>query len=100
MTALATKIWARRMLSIGVPLAIAACGGSNSPAPAPPPAPPASPVTVNGVVSDGPVEGGMIFVFGADRVQGALEAVTPDGNRQAALAGANPLASVQRGRGG
>ena len=96
MTALATKNWARRMLSVGAPLAIAACGGGHSPAPAPPPPPPASPVTVNGVVSDGPVEGGMIFVFGADRVQGALEAVTPDGNRQATLAGANPLASVQR----
>ena len=97
MIALATRNWARRMLMVGVPLAIAACGGGNSPAPAPPPPPPpASPVTINGVVSDGPVEGGMIWVFGADQVQGALEAVTPDGSRQAALAGANPLASVQR----
>ena len=96
MIAFDRKNRALRILSVVVPVSVAACGGDNRPAPPPPPPPPVSPVTISGVVSDGPVEGGMIFVFGADQVQGALEAVTPDGSRQAALAGANPLATVQR----
>lgn len=52
--------------------------------------------TVSGVVSDGPVTGGTIFVFAAADVQAALDSVDPQGDRMAALEAATPIASVTR----
>ncbi len=74
--------------------ALAGCGSSSNrttPAVQPP-----LPVTVGGVVADGPVAGGTLFVFTPSQVQAALAAVDPDGDRRAALAAANPIATLER----
>ena len=87
----------------GVPLAIllalAGCGGGGGDDDGddgqnPPPA--EESVTLDGIVSDGPVSGGTIFVFAPDQVQAALEAAESAENRAAALADADPLATLER----
>lgn len=73
-----------------------ACDSSSNTPPAPPPPPPPVAITLNGVVSDGPVAGGTIFVFTAEDVQAALDGVDPGGDRAAALEAAGPVATLQR----
>jgi len=76
---------------------LAACSSSNN---NPTPSAPVSsqdPITVNGFVSDGPVEGGTIFAFTTTQVIRALSAVDPSGDRRAALLATNPVAMVERG---
>lgn len=83
------------LISIAAALGFAACSSSNNPPPAsPPPAP--APVTINGVVSDGPVFGGTLFVFAGDVVQAALDSVDPSGDRLAALNAASSIVSLTR----
>ena len=75
---------------------LAACGSSsNAPITTPPPPPPAA-LTVSGLVTDGPVVGGTIFVFTADQVLAALAGVDPDGDRLAALTAAESIATLTR----
>ena len=66
-----------RMLLIisGAAIGLAACSSSNNPPPVSPPAPPPppAPLTITGVVTDGPVFGGTLFVFAAADVQAALD---------------------------
>jgi hypothetical protein len=86
----------RRLVCLGVALSLTACGGDSDDDDNPPPPLAPAAVTLSGIVSDGPVSGGAIFVFAADAVQAALDAVQPGGDRHAALAGAQPLAVLQR----
>lgn len=75
----------------------AACSSSNTPPVTPPaPPPPPAPLTIHGVVTDGPVFGGTLFAFAAADVQSALDSVDPDGDRLAALNAASPIAAVAR----
>ena len=76
---------------------IVGCSSSNSP-PVSPPAPPPSPaaITLNGVVTDGPVFGGTLYYFSAANVQAALDSVDPDGDRQAALDAAPAVGRLTR----
>jgi hypothetical protein len=86
-----------RALCAGALMGLAACGGGGGGGDdGEPPAPAVEAVTLSGLVSDGPVSGGTIFVFAADAVQAALAAVDPGGDRQAALSAADPLAVLQR----
>jgi hypothetical protein len=98
MNAAIVWMWSRRALCAGVLTGLAACGGGGGGGDDDGGAsePVAEPVTLSGVVSDGPVSGGTIFVFAADAVQAALESVPPDGDRRAALADADPLAVLER----
>jgi hypothetical protein len=78
---------------------LSACGGGgggdgDDDGNTPPPAP--ETVTLSGVVSDGPVSGGAIFVFAADDVQAALDAAADAEDRHAALADAGPLVVLER----
>ena len=76
----------------------AACSsGSNAPAVSPPaPPPPPAPLTVSGVVTDGPVFGGTLFAFAAADVQAALDSVDPNGDRLAALNAATAIGAITR----
>ena len=89
-----------RMLLIisGAAIGLAACSSSNNPPPVSPPAPPPppAPLTITGVVTDGPVFGGTLFVFAAADVQVALDSVDPDGDRLAALNAASAIGAVTR----
>jgi len=77
-------------------LVLAACGGGdNDSSRAPSPEPPA-PVAVRGIVSDGPVAGGSLFVFTAREVIAAMAAAAGADDRRAALAGAAPVLTVAR----
>jgi len=66
---------------------VASCSSSSSPPVSPPAPPPPAPaaITLNGVVTDGPVFGGGLYYFSATNVQAALDSVDPDGDRRAAL---------------
>lgn len=75
---------------------VTACGSSNSSTPPVVTPPPPASVTANGVVSDGPVSGGTLFVFAAAQVQAALDSVDPDGDRLAALDAADSVAVLTR----
>ncbi|MBT4162804.1 MAG: hypothetical protein HOC70_04230 [Gammaproteobacteria bacterium] len=77
---------------------LAGCGGgggsSSPPAQEPLPDPP---VTVSGVVLDGPVSGGTLFFFSLDDIQGALDDSESAEDRLTSLQGANAIASVAIG---
>jgi len=76
---------------------IAACSSSsNAPVSPPPPPPPPVVMTLNGVVSDGPVLGGSLFVFLPEDVQAILDGIDPAGDRLAALEAASSIASITR----
>lgn len=79
---------------IGTAITIVACSSSNNPPPPPPP-PPAA-IELSGVVTDGPVLGGTLFVFAADQVQAALDSIDPAGDRLADLSAASSILLVTR----
>lgn len=70
-------------------------GCSDSDAPFTPPPVPA-PLTIAGVVTDGPVIGGKIFFFTAENVQAALDSVDAGGDRLDALNTASSIGSITR----
>jgi hypothetical protein len=75
----------------------AGCSDSNAPfTPQSAPPPPPAPLTLHGVVTDGPVFGGTIFVFAAADVQAALDSVDPGGDRLDALNAASAIGSITR----
>ncbi len=87
------------VLGLLVAAGVVACGGSSSsapPAPPPPPPPPPAALAIAGVVTDGPVSGGTLFVFSAEQVLPALASIDPAGDRLAALNAAASVASVAR----
>ncbi len=89
-----------RMLLVlcAVGSALSACGSSSNSTSPPPPPPPAD-ITIGGVVSDGAVTGGSLFVFAADQVQTALDSIDPDGpdgSRLEALAAADSITMLTR----
>ncbi len=77
---------------------ISGCSSSSNPPPVVPPPPPPPPVsiTVSGVVTDGPVFGGSLFVFAAADVQAALDSIDPNGDRLDALNAAPSLLALTR----
>lgn len=81
-------------------VAAASCGlagcGNGSHATQTTTPPPPQPVSIAGVVTDGPVSGGTIFVFAADEVQAALDSIDPAGDRLEALNAAASLAVLTR----
>jgi len=79
-------------------LALGACSSSNNPAPVspPPPPPPPAAMSLDGVVSDGPVSGGTLFVFLPEDVQAALDAAAEGGDRLAALSAQPAIATLTR----
>ena len=83
---------------IATTIGVAACGGSsNAPFVSPPaPPPPPTPLTLHGVVTDGPVFGGTLYFFAAAEVQAALDGVDPDGDRLAALDVASAIGKLTR----
>lgn len=84
-----------RLLAAALVFGLAACSSSsNAPITAPPPVPAA--VTVSGVVTDGPVIGGTIFVFTADQVLAAFAGIDPAGDRLADLTAAESIAMLTR----
>jgi len=86
---------------LGLLLTVAGCGGgggSNRSAVQPPPAVSApEAIVLSGIVSDGPVEDGSIYVFAADNVNDALSAADAAEDRIAALNDSGPLAVLNRG---
>lgn len=85
---------ARRILSFAVmasAVVLAGCGSDSHVSQTTPAA-----LAITGVVSDGPVFGGTVFVFAAADVQAALDSVDPDGDRLAALQAAPSIASLTR----
>jgi hypothetical protein len=87
------------LLGLSIFVGLAACSSSNNPAPVsppPPPPPPPATVTMNGVVTDGPVSGGTLFAFLPEEVRAALDSVDPAGDRLAALTGANSIVTLTR----
>ena len=83
-------------LAAAIVFGLGACRSSSN-APIATPRPPALAVlTVSGVVTDGPVIGGTIFVFTADQVLAALANVDPDGDRLAHLTAADSIARLTR----
>jgi len=85
------------LLSVGAVTTIAACSSSNNPPPPPPPPlPPPTTIALSGVVSDGPVFGGTLFVFAADQVKAALDSVDPAGDRLADLSAAPSILLMTR----
>ncbi len=94
-------LFASIALGIAVAVAIAGCGGSNNtPRPSGPnTGQPAQPVNIEGIVSDGPVAGGTLFVFSRDRILAALAAATESTDRRAALIAAGPIATLTRDSG-
>ena len=84
-------------LLVAAAIGLGACGGSsNFGSNQPPPPPPPAAITVSGVVSDGPVAGGTIYVFDAAAVQAALDSAAASDDRPAALAAENPIATLSR----
>ena len=95
-----TRIYHRLCMLLiisGAAIGFAACSSSNAPPVTPPaPPPPPAPLTIAGVVTDGPVFGGTLFAFVAADVQAALDSVDPDGDRLAALNAASAIGAVTR----
>ena len=76
---------------------VTGCSNSSNPPPPPPPPPPTpASITLAGVVTDGPVSGGSLFVFAAADVQAALDSVDPNGDRLDALSAAPSIAVLTR----
>ena len=82
---------------LGLLLTVAGCGdgGSNRPA-APAPVAPPQAIVLSGIVSDGPVEGGSIYVFAEDTVTDALSDADAAADRAASLDDSGPLAVLNR----
>lgn len=82
---------------LGLLLTVAGCGdgGSNRPA-APAPVAPPQAIVLSGIVSDGPVEGGSIYVFAEDTVNDALSDADAAADRAASLDDSGPLAVLNR----
>lgn len=85
-------------LALGIGLGIAACGSSSNSGfvPPPPPLPPPTTLAIGGLVTDGPVFGGTLFLFAAADVQSALDSVDPSGDRLAALTAAASIEIITR----
>jgi hypothetical protein len=77
-------------------LGLTACGGDDKTSGVQNP-PPAAPVAITGIVSDGPVVGGTLFVFTAREIGAAMTAAGGADDRHAALAAAAPVLGVARG---
>ena len=73
---------------------LGACSSSSN-APTATPPPPAA-VNISGVVTDGPVIGGTIFVFGGDQVLAAMAGIDPAGDRLADLTAADSIVTLTR----
>jgi len=86
------------LLAVWIAAGLAGCGNSSNPAapPLPPPPPPPTSMNVTGVVTDGPVSGGSLFLFAAADVQGALDSIDPGGERLAGLNAAPAIVSLTR----
>ena len=85
------------LLTLVLVTGLGACSSSsNAPIATPPPPTPLAAVTVSGVVSDGPVIGGTVFVFTADQVVAAFAGIDPDGDRLADLTAADSIATLIR----
>ncbi len=86
------------LIIAGTAIGLSACSSSNNPPTVSPPAPPPppAPVTISGVVTDGPVFGGTLFAFAAADVQAALDSVDPAGDRLNALNAAPSILSLTR----
>jgi hypothetical protein len=86
------------LFGLGLAIGLAACSSSSNPPPVtpPPPPPPPGPITLGGVVTDGPVFGGSLFIFAAAEVQAALDSVDPAGDRLAALTAAASIGTLTR----
>jgi hypothetical protein len=72
---------------------LAACGSSNNSKPATP-AP--ADITLSGSIQDGPVSGGTLYAYPADRVLAAMVEADGAPDRSAALAAATPSAQLIR----
>ena len=87
----------RTVASLLASALLVACGGSNNNSLIqPPPPPPPADIGVSGLIYDGAVSGGTLFVFAAADVNAAIEAADAAADRAAALAAANPVATLQR----
>jgi hypothetical protein len=86
------------LIGLAATVLLSGCHGGNS-GTTPPPAPSADPISVTGVVSDGPVVGGRIFAFAAGEVSDAMASGASADDRAGALAAANPVAALQRSAG-
>jgi hypothetical protein len=64
-------------------LMLAACGGGGGRVGGAPAAQPPAPIAISGVVSDGPVTGGSLFVFTASQVVAAMAAAESAADRRA-----------------
>ena len=85
------------LLTLVLVTGLGACSSSsNAPIATPPPPTPLAAVTVSGVVSDGPVIGGTVFVFTANQVVAAFAGIDPDGDRLADLTAADSIATLIR----
>ena len=85
------------LLTVILVIGLGACSSSgNAPIATPPPPTPLAAVTVSGVVTDGPVVGGTVFVFTADQVLAAFAGIDPDGDRLADLIAADSIATLTR----
>jgi hypothetical protein len=83
--------------ALGLASGVVGCSDSNNAPPvSPPPPPPPAPLTVGGVVSDGAVVGGSLFLFLPEDVQAALDSIDPAGDRLAALTAASAVTSLTR----
>lgn len=83
---------ARRLLTV-LALGLGACSSGNN-APVVPPVP--TTLTVSGIVTDGPVVGGTLFVFTPDQVLAALAGLDPAGDRLADLTAAESIVTLTR----
>ena len=84
----------KTIIGLGAIALLAGCGGSSSNSPPTlAPLPPAA-IGVSGVVLDGPVSGGTLFVFLADDIQTALDDADAAEDRLASLNSANSIHSV------
>ncbi len=82
---------------LGLLLAVTGCGdGGSNRLPIPPPAPPPQGIVLSGIVSDGPVEDGWIYLFAAADVNDALSAANAAEDRLEALNDSGPLAVFNR----
>jgi hypothetical protein len=80
---------------------LAACGDSNDKSAAPAVViPPPEDIAISGVVMDGPVSGGRVYVFGANDVQPILDAAEDADDRGASLGGADPIDTATPGEDG
>ena len=91
-------LFASIVLGISIAFVIAGCGSSsNTPrSGVPGTGQAAQPVEIEGIVSDGPVAGGTLFVFTRDRIQAAVAAASESVDRRAALTSAGPIATLTR----